>query len=337
MPKAALTSYIQPAYRAFYKGAETLKEAMEAHCHAPNVRSLSEAKEAFKSLVLKFSSIEILHFGPAVENYRLERLNYWPDRKGRGIKRLRKMLKTRDRAALVDGALLKKSVAIQGLPALEYILFGRGAEALNYTSGESMDAKTEYRCMLGTAITRNIAAIAGDLIKPWEEGGAAQMLFTAPGPKNERYRTRLEVISEIYKSITAGLTFVHDLKVLQLLGETALSAKPKRAAFWRSGMAMQVIKANIAAIDDLALKSGFKSLLPNSSLDLNAHAGRIIQQINTALDRLPADPALVVHSPEHRKTFKGLLKQISHINAGYSRHFAIAADLPLGFNAADGD
>jgi predicted lipoprotein len=87
-------------------------------------------KDAFAAAVVAWSNVEILRFGPITENRRFERLFHWPDPKGLGQRQIEAALKSRDEAVTQPDELAGKSVALQGLPALEYLLYGNGAEIL---------------------------------------------------------------------------------------------------------------------------------------------------------------------------------------------------------------
>ncbi len=70
---------------------------------------------------------------------------FWPDRKGTGLKQVQAALASKDPTAADAAQLAGKSVAMQGLGALEFVLYGTGSEELA-TAGES------YRCAYGAAI-----------------------------------------------------------------------------------------------------------------------------------------------------------------------------------------
>ena len=80
---------------------------------------------------------------------RLERILFWPDRKSTGLKQVQRALAEKDATATNPAKLKGKSVAMQGLGALEFVLFGTGAEKL---AGPGED----YRCAYGRAIAGNV-------------------------------------------------------------------------------------------------------------------------------------------------------------------------------------
>ncbi len=68
--------------------------------------------------------------GPAREDNRFERLFFWPDRRGRGLRQVQGILAEEDETATDPATLYQKSVAVQGLLALDFVLSGEGNETL---------------------------------------------------------------------------------------------------------------------------------------------------------------------------------------------------------------
>jgi predicted lipoprotein len=70
-----------------------------------------------------------IRFGPVTEENRLERILFWPDRKGIGLKQVQAAIAGEDATAADPQTLPGKSVAMQGLGALEFVLFGTGSDS----------------------------------------------------------------------------------------------------------------------------------------------------------------------------------------------------------------
>ena len=67
--------------------------------------------------------IEFLRFGPASDEFRFERMSYWPERKNATGKALTLLLAGKGDEGLGEAQFAKTSAAGQGLPALERLLF----------------------------------------------------------------------------------------------------------------------------------------------------------------------------------------------------------------------
>ena len=85
--------------------------------------------------------MEILRFGPLVEENRLEHLFLWPDPRSTVQRQVRALLTAADPQVLQPTQLRQQSAAVQGLPALEYALYADEAPRL-ITAG---DAAGRYR------------------------------------------------------------------------------------------------------------------------------------------------------------------------------------------------
>ena len=80
--RAALQDVIRPGFAGLAESADALGGEIEALCREPSAESIEDAKNAFASAVAEWSKVEILRFGPILQDHRYERLFYWPDPKG---------------------------------------------------------------------------------------------------------------------------------------------------------------------------------------------------------------------------------------------------------------
>ncbi|TGP67305.1 peptidase M75, Imelysin, partial [bacterium M00.F.Ca.ET.227.01.1.1] len=81
----AIDGFIRPAYASLRDHAGSLTKAVRSLSDAPSQSSLEAARAEFSATLEAWSSAEIIAFGPIKENNRLERMLYWPDRKGIGL------------------------------------------------------------------------------------------------------------------------------------------------------------------------------------------------------------------------------------------------------------
>ncbi|MDF2373672.1 MAG: imelysin family protein [Rhizobiaceae bacterium] len=153
----AVAQFIVPAHQKFNDDAAQLENTIAVLCATPSTGQLQQARDDFDAIILAWSSISIIRIGPVLEDNRLERLLFWPDRRGIGLRQVQALLVTKDPTALDPEGLAKKSVATQGLAALEFVLFGTGAETL------TQEAES-FRCGYGRAISANISRISQDLL-----------------------------------------------------------------------------------------------------------------------------------------------------------------------------
>ena len=330
--RAALTEVIRPGYAALAEETAALNDQVGALCETPSSSSLGAGRKAFASAVAAWSKVEILRFGPIVADHRYESLLFWPDPKGLGNRQIRDALAKHDESVTKPEALAGKSVALQGLPALEYLLYGDGAEALAAPSEDSA-----FRCAFARAVATNSADIAKSVAEDWRAGSPYEKSFLAPGPDTTPYRAPKEVTLELFKSFTAGIELVRDQKLGKPLGATAAEARPQLAAFWRSGQSLANAAGNLEGVRALFAKGGLAQVVADDSpgveqsvlFDLD-HAIEVLNGIGKPMAEVAVDADL-------RGKIEAL--RVSLKSAGKTAADAIArgASLTFGFNAMDGD
>lgn len=238
----AVKQMIQPAYQAFAERASSNASAIDALCAAPSEAALTQARQTFRASALAFAEVEMFRFGPAREDNRFERLFFWPDRRGRGFRQVATAVQTRDPTVLTPSTLRAKSVATQGLPALDYVLFGKGAEEL-------AQAPAGHRCGYAAAIGARIASVATALDQDWS--GTYVDLIGAPGPDNAVYRNSGEALGALLQAAAEQLQITSAYKISRPLGDDENQPRPKSAPLAQSGLGLEMAAHNIRAVEKL--------------------------------------------------------------------------------------
>jgi uncharacterized protein len=107
--------FVRPAYSSFADKTKQLLAAQKQLCAKPSSANADAAKTAFADTALSWANAEIFRIRPVVEENRLERILFFTDRKGTGLKQVRVTLAKSDETAADAAALSGKSVAM--LPA----------------------------------------------------------------------------------------------------------------------------------------------------------------------------------------------------------------------------
>jgi predicted lipoprotein len=341
--QAALTEVIRPGYAAFAGAADDLQGKMDALCNDPSAPALDQAKQAFAATVAAWSKVEILRFGPVAQDHRFERLFFWPDPKGIGLEQVQQALAEKDEDIELPDELAAESVAIQGLPALEYLLYGDGAEALaggsvgTEESPPEIDNETAFRCGFALAVATNVDRIARAVVEDWREGSAYEKAFLGPVPEDPIYHTPKEVTLDLFKSFTAGIKLVRDQKLGKPLGPSSGAAKPNLAAFWRSGLTFANAAGNLEGVRTLFAKGGFARIVANESagvensilFDLD-HAIEVLRGIDLPMAEVATDDDMRAKIEALRVALKSAAQTAGDM-------IARGAGLAFGFNAMDGD
>lgn len=325
----AISGFVRPAYARFHHMAGETATRVGALCDAPSAATLAAAQESFGEIVHAWARIETVRFGPVTESNRLERILFWPDRKGTGLKQVQAALASKDASVLDPGTLVGKSVAMQGLGALEYILFGTGFEEL--TGGDGT-----HRCGFGRAVATNIAAMAGEIDTAWSREDGVARQWANPASDNPLYRTDQEALTELFNVFVHGLEMTRDVRLNGFLGAEAKDDKPRLAVFWRSGATVASIAGNLDGLAALYSASRIESLLPEDSAWISQSIGfefRTAQAMLAGLDAPVAD--ILVDQRRDALVTTRLIS--SHLSDLFGVTLAGALGLSAGFSSLDGD
>ncbi len=330
--QASLTQVIRPGYAALAEQAGALEDKAETLCRSPSAAAFETAKSAFAATVAAWSKVEIIRFGPVTEDHRYERLFYWPDPKSIGLKQVQAALAKRDEAVTRPDELAAKSVALQGLPALEYLLYGDGAEALGKSKGEGT-----FRCAFAVAVAGNIDRIAKSVMEAWRGGAAYEQSFLGPAADDPHYRSPKEVVLDLFKALTSGIELVRDQKLGKPLGASPAEARPKLAAFWRSGLAFDNAAGNLEGVRALFTQGGFAEVVAQESAGVEGsvlfdldHALEVLRGSKQPMTEIVADGGLRARIEALRVSLKSAAQTAGDL-------IARGASLAFGFNAMDGD
>jgi len=326
----AIDGFVRPAYASLDDHAASLAKAMRRLCAVPSEQNLDAARADFSATVETWAVAEIIAFGPIKENNRLERMLYWPDRKSIGLRQVQATLAAKDPSAADPGQLAGKSVAMQGLGALEYVLFGDGAETL---AGKD----DPYRCAYGSAVAGNVQAIAGEVRDAWNKPGGFASLWANPGPKNPLYRDGTEAVTELVGVFINELEMIRDVRLKGFLGAKPDADKPKQAIYWRSHNTMNSLAGNLSGIDELFQASKLGDALPADarwmaeSIHIQLSNGvATAKSVDGPIDKALADPALR-DKLEHFAMITSSLSTL--IGTRMTAEFGLTA----GFSSLDGD
>ncbi|TPM39115.1 imelysin family protein [Mesorhizobium sp. B2-3-4] len=326
----AIDGFVRPAYADLHERTQAVSKAMHELCQTPSQAQLDAARTEFSAMVYAWSSAEIVGFGPIKENNRLERMLFWPDRKSIGLKQVQAALSDKDPGAADPAQLAGKSVAMQGLGALEFVLYGDGADTL-------ADKDEPYRCAYGAAIAANIDAMAGEVSAAWNKADGFAALWANPGPQNPLYRDGNEAVTELVGVFINELEMVRDVRLKGFLGARADADKPKLAIYWRSQNVTNSLAGNLAGIDALFQVSKLGEALPADSrwMAESIHI-QLVNGVATAksvqgpIDKALADPALR-EKLEHFRLITSSLSTL--IGTRLTAEFGLTA----GFSSLDGD
>jgi predicted lipoprotein len=328
----ALQNVIRPGYAALADDAAALADSTKALCAEPSDATLKAAHESFAQTVEAWSKVEPVRFGPVLQDHRYERLFYWPDPKGLGARQIREVITKRDEGVKDEVTLATKSVALQGLPALEYLLYGDGAADLAKAGGDGA-----FRCAFANSIAINVAAISKQIVDGWADDAPFVKAYLAPAPDNPTYHAPKEVTLDLFKTFSAGIESVRDQKLAKMLGSKPEEAKPGLAPFGRSGLTFKSIADNLVGVRELFLKGGFAQVVHQESAGVEDSIGFDLDHAIEVLRGVNAPIAEALRNEEDRAKLEALRVSLKSAAQTAGDMISKGAGLSFGFNAMDGD
>ncbi|MCB1453955.1 MAG: hypothetical protein KDJ43_09935 [Rhizobiaceae bacterium] len=322
--------FARPALNELTQAAEVITREIGDLCASPSAQTLSEARGAFAALVPAWGKAHVLRFGPLLAEHRMERIFFWPDPRGIALKQVQAAIAEQDESAATPAGLSQKSAALQGLPALEFALYGSGSDDLTVAAGA-------YRCRFAAAIAGNIETIAGEVLAGWDDATGFASSFTGPAEDKEPYRSAAEVNGEIVRALSTQLRFIREAELLPAFGEDADKARGKRAPLWRSELTFTLVAAQLEGLRDLLNAAGYESSLEYETAWV---PGSILFEIGTATNAangVAVPPVDAFGDEEARGKINVASIAIESAAHMVTEKLAAALGLIMGFNALDGD
>ncbi len=322
-------NYIVPSYAHLADKTRILTEELSSLCITPGEIELNHARKAFKVTVDAWSSIEWFRVGPILSHNRLERFFYFPDRKSRGLRQVQTALAKQDETVLDVVTLQKKSVALQGLGAIDFLLFGNDADAL--ATGDP------FRCQFARSVSENLFQVATTLAQAWEQDENLRAKWSVPNDANTFFRTDREAMNAVIGTIIHGLEAIRDTRIDVFLMDDPNRDRPRSAALWRSKATMMSIAANLKGLDKLFTQSRIETILPKGALYLGDTVRFEFEQSIKTAQSLDAPIADLLADPDRRNQIEYLRHTIDFLIERLNDEFATAAGIAAGFSFGDGD
>jgi len=328
--KSAIERHILPRYDALVTATAALNDTAKAYCAAPATRPIADLQAAFGQTMDAWQDIQHVRFGPVDWFFRSQRFAFWPDPRNTIGKQMAELLSKHQSGSVDPELLAKGSVATQGLPALERLIFGEDAGKLK--SG----ADAAYRCKYVEAIAINLMQMAKETQAAWKEGGdkAFATVMQDGGKPDAPYREPQEATLELFKALYLAVELAADHKLARPLGAALKDARPRLSESWRSERSLHNIQRNLAAAQDLYLNS-FSAAMPDKATDA-AIRDSFAKTLTTA-NALKTPLETAVQDAKARPQAEALAADLLALKKLLGDRLPPALDIPVGFNALDGD
>ncbi|MGP9821145.1 imelysin family protein [Salinarimonas sp. NSM] len=311
---------LAPGYAALAEATAAQASAWETACAGPG-RAIDRAPldAAYHAAADAYARIEPVRWGPVSEDFRFERLAFWPERRNASGRALAQLEDLPDETLLAPERFGETSVAGQGFTALERLLFD--ADTRDALAGGG--ARAPRLCRIGQAIAGALAETAGEVSRAWVES----TLPTLAGDAGEARRAATRLVTDAL----SGLEAIETLKLGLPLGGDLADARAPRAEMWRSGRSSRQIALNLEGIKALvrALVGGDEAIAPDTL--------RALDQARRLAASAPADLGEAAADPDRRGRILLLSAAVATARGNAATEVPPALGVVTGFNALDGD
>ncbi len=306
-----------PAYARLAEATQAHAEDWRKACAGEGV-GRDTLKTSYHTVADAWAESFHWNFGPVTLLLRRDRFYHWPERRNAVLKSLNKLFadETPEKLELQNFAHI--SVAAQGLPAMERMLF-------EHT--DTLDKS--WNCKVAQTIAANMEEMAGGIVKEWRDDvlpvmkrGEEHPIYFS-GPK--------ETLNKTFTDLLTGYAIIKDQKILPVMGSSAQKAKPALVEARRSNRFARNLKHNLQTL--FATDAIMARYLPEAEArDLAQKREAVMAQALV----LP-DFGEAVYDQQGRAQYKAFVDALSSLRtdmfSAYTKHLGVV----VGFNSLDGD
>ncbi|WP_169307283.1 imelysin family protein [Chitiniphilus eburneus] len=224
-----------PAQVSLLEHTGRLTGRLSALCEAPNPTTLAAAREAWIAADQAWRRIDAVRMGPSRVDALVSQFDPWPF----DVKTVAKIARDTPTDPTSMQALAASRELKQGLPALEYILFGDTTPQQAPLAAKKIDTACRY----GLWISAGLARRAQELVYEWQ-GLRRGLNYDPSYPR--------PFLSESLTRVVAG---VRELAGWKLAQQTAT---PVRSDFpdWRAGVSKRSLESGLETVERVLLGAG---------------------------------------------------------------------------------
>lgn len=305
---------LERQYGRFSDAARGLEQAARDYCEGDGTQEALQAQ--FAETWRAWAPLDTYQFGPVEANAAVLTVNFWPDKKGFVGRGLRTLLAADEEQQADPAFVAEGSAAMQGLPALEMLLF--------------TDTGPECPAVIG--ISGSLLNLSKLLYDDWFAPGGWAELVRSAGPDNPVYLSDEEFTKTLYTALDFGLIRVAGQRLGRPLG-TYERSFPRRAEAWRSGLTNDIVKAQLAGIAEM-LRDGLAGDIREPD---RAWVLTLFTQAEARVDRIGLPVAEAVKEPNTRIRVEALRDKVDALRRAFAEDIGPALGVDTGFSPADGD
>jgi uncharacterized protein len=287
-----------------------LEESASRYCAGH--LDLAAMRASYNAAIDAYMRIQWLNFGPVVLFDNTYRLNFWPDGRNAITRQLAALRSNPATFTTADFDLAKQSVAVQGLPALERLLFE-----------EPLASAGTPDCQLIQGIAANVMKISAGYVQNW------QRLDEMPSADAKEFD------QSMFSALQEHLEAIADRKLARVLGPTPDQSQFRAAEAWRSQRSLRNVRINLEAVRQLLLESGDRTWTEALAHTEVPPLFEEAEDILKAYEAMPMEQA--VQDAAARVPLERLVMILREIRAAMVKQLAPAIGVTVGFNSMDGD
>jgi predicted lipoprotein len=346
--QAVLSDAIIPWHEALEKELQVLSEQSDRLCIQPSNAQFMRLKRQWKQAMYTWSNIGSINFGPIDDTNVAWRIQFWPDPLNYVHRKFKSRLNGAN-VAISAEELFEASVAIQGLSALEYLLFDDAQDDVSLYFGSL------HRCKILTSTSRNLAAEGKKISTAWatsyKDNWAAFDKVIKDQLVHEQSLSKRH-LETIFNGMLTNLVTIKDRKVGGPLGIKEGDESKEKASknasrriksnyleSWRSKTSLENIRTNLRAMEQLyIMPNGFSWYLThqgaNSDLDLSLR--QAFSKLNSQLEVISSSAFEQLEKSDYL-ALDQLHKDVSALFKILRYDYMQALNLHYRFNSHDGD
>ncbi len=308
----------EPAFSRLSQSASAQARLWDAACRQGSEPPIDDLRQAFHQVSDNWADVFHWNIGPITHFLRRDRFYHWPERRNSIGKSLSRLMASKDPSKLQVERFKKASVAVQGLPALERILF------------EKSDVLQDpWACQIGQAIALNLAAISNEVLSAWRQDVAAPLQAGTANP--DFFEEPIDFLNRVFNELTTGYAIIVDQKILPVMGSELTKAKPNLIENRRSQRFFRNLNHNVQALfSTQRLLNSYLSTETAAKLDTAFQASeRALKDMNTFEN--------LIRTPEGRTKIQDFVASLKVAQDLTTKAYADELGLTVGFNSLDGD
>ncbi|MCP5205982.1 MAG: imelysin family protein [Hahellaceae bacterium] len=345
-----------PAYRDLANKSQVLNDSVVKACHPyknVDIQQLADLQQQWRLAALQWSATQAYSGGPVAEPFRFWNVQFWPDKKDLVQQKFRPLLQNASERMLTPEELAQKSIALQGLGALEYLLFDQRFIGVN--------ERNERWCNLLMATAFNLQQASTQTYTKWLEDRALWLYYDEEDDPQTQFSSK---VGTVFLGVLVALDVTKGRKLGEplRLQQGKLTENPANIYFfeyWRSGTSIQSIRAMLLALQKLYIsEGGLRTFLfakerqlsdndaqssPPDAVALDASIKRGFESALSLSNALlktsdASEGALVTiaNGPERDQLYS-LYTNIRELLLLFKSDYTTITGIKVGFNSNDGD